>query len=71
MTRVSIVGVGAWGTAIANVAAVKATVVLLVHGEDTLMMLREARENAPYLPGVRFAGQRRADRRSRGGLAFG
>jgi len=71
MTRVYIVGAGAWGTAVASLAAVKATVVLLIHGEDTLMTLREARENALYLPGVRFAGQRRADRRSRGGLAFG
>src|SRR5450756_837803 len=39
MTRVCVVGAGAWGTAIANLAAVKATVVLWVHGEDTLMTL--------------------------------
>src|SRR5450830_1014664 len=54
MTRVCVVGAGAWGTAIANLAAVKATVVLWVHGEDTLMTLRDARENTLYLPGVRL-----------------
>ena len=54
MTRVCVVGAGAWGTAIANLAAVKATVVLWVHGEDTLMTLRDVRENTLYLPGVRL-----------------
>jgi glycerol-3-phosphate dehydrogenase (NAD(P)+) len=52
MTRVCVVGAGAWGTTIANLAAVRASVTLWVHGEDTLRALREARENALYLPGV-------------------
>ncbi|WP_243624123.1 2-dehydropantoate 2-reductase N-terminal domain-containing protein, partial [Candidatus Cryosericum hinesii] len=54
MARVCVVGAGAWGTTIANLAAVKATVVLWVHGEDTLMTLRDVRENTLYLPGVRL-----------------
>ncbi len=35
MTRVCVVGAGAWGTTIANLAAVRASVTLWVHGEDT------------------------------------
>jgi len=54
MTRVCVVGAGAWGTTIANLAAVKASVTLWAHGEDTLAMLRDARENVLYLPGVRL-----------------
>jgi len=54
MARVCVVGAGAWGTTIANLAAVKATVVLWVHGKDTLMTLRDVRENTLYLPGVRL-----------------
>ncbi|MHB8106792.1 MAG: NAD(P)H-dependent glycerol-3-phosphate dehydrogenase [Candidatus Cryosericum sp.] len=52
MTRVCVVGAGAWGTTIANVAAVKAAVTLWVHGRDTLAALRDVRENTLYLPGV-------------------
>lgn len=54
MIRVCVVGAGAWGTTVANLAAVKAAVTLWVHGDDTLMKLREARENTVYLPGVRL-----------------
>ncbi len=56
MTRVCVVGAGAWGTTIANLAAVRASVTLWVHGEDTLRALREARENTLYLPGVPLQG---------------
>jgi len=54
MTHVCVIGAGAWGTAIANLAAARAIVTLWVHGEDTLLALREARENSLYLPGIRL-----------------
>lgn len=52
MTHVCVVGAGAWGTAIANLAAVGSRVTLWVHGEDTFMALRNRRENVLYLPGI-------------------
>ncbi len=54
MTHVCVVGAGAWGTAIANLVAARAIVTLWVHGNDTLLTLREARENSLYLPGIRL-----------------
>jgi glycerol-3-phosphate dehydrogenase (NAD(P)+) len=54
MTRVCVIGAGAWGTTIANVAAVKVAVTLWVHGKDTLTALRDVRENTLYLPGIRL-----------------
>jgi glycerol-3-phosphate dehydrogenase (NAD(P)+) len=54
MTRVCVIGAGAWGTTIANVAAVKVAVTLWVHGKDTLTALRNERENTLYLPGIRL-----------------
>ncbi len=56
MKRVCIVGAGAWGTAIANLAARKASVRMWVHSPDTLRALRDARENVLYLPGVPLEG---------------
>jgi glycerol-3-phosphate dehydrogenase (NAD(P)+) len=54
MTQVCVVGAGAWGTTVANLAAAKAHVTLWVHGDDTLETLRSIRENVVYLPGIRL-----------------
>lgn len=50
---VGVVGAGAWGTALANAAAsAGARVVLWGRDPDAMQAMREARENARYLPGV-------------------
>lgn len=54
MTEVCVVGAGAWGTTMANLASATVHVTLWVHGEDTLETLRGTRENATYLPGIRL-----------------
>ncbi len=54
MTQVCVVGAGAWGTTVANLAAARAHVTLWVHGEDTFHSLQNSRENAVYLPGIRL-----------------
>ncbi len=52
MTRICVVGAGAWGTTIANLIAERIPVVLWVHGQDTLASMREFHENKIYLPGI-------------------
>lgn len=49
--RISIVGAGAWGTALALVAAQRHHVTLQVRDAFQLAALRESRENVRYLPG--------------------
>ena len=53
--RIGVVGGGAWGTALANAAALAGReVVLWMRDVDAARRLRDARENARYLPGVRL-----------------
>jgi glycerol-3-phosphate dehydrogenase (NAD(P)+) len=53
--RIAVVGGGAWGTALANSAALAGREVCFwMRDPDRARSLREARENARYLPGVRL-----------------
>ncbi|MFL5056032.1 MAG: NAD(P)H-dependent glycerol-3-phosphate dehydrogenase [Microvirga sp.] len=53
--RIAVVGGGAWGTALANAAALAGREVCFwMRDADRARSLREARENARYLPGVRL-----------------
>jgi glycerol-3-phosphate dehydrogenase (NAD(P)+) len=53
--RIAVVGGGAWGTALANAAALAGREVCFwMRDPDRARSLREARENARYLPGVRL-----------------
>ncbi len=49
--RISIVGAGAWGTALALIAARRHEVTLHVRSVDQMEALRSTRENLRYLPG--------------------
>ena len=50
--RIAVVGGGAWGTALANAAALAGREVCFwMRDPDRARSLREARENARYLPG--------------------
>jgi glycerol-3-phosphate dehydrogenase (NAD(P)+) len=50
--RIGIVGAGAWGSALAQVAAAGGPVTLWARSPDLARAIRETRENAAYLPGV-------------------
>jgi glycerol-3-phosphate dehydrogenase (NAD(P)+) len=53
--RIAVIGGGAWGTALANAAALAGReVVLWMRDAGAARILRDARENARYLPGVRI-----------------
>jgi len=53
MTAVAVIGGGAWGTALANAAALAGRrVVLWMRDPDAAERMAAARENARYLPGV-------------------
>lgn len=55
MDRIGIVGAGAWGTALANVAATAGRAVTLwAHETDVVEGINAARENGVFLPGVRL-----------------
>ena len=54
MFHICVAGAGAWGTTMANLVAARAHVILWAHGEDTIRMLRDTRENSIYLPGIRL-----------------
>ncbi|UCE31972.1 MAG: NAD(P)-dependent glycerol-3-phosphate dehydrogenase [Burkholderiales bacterium] len=50
--RISVLGAGAWGTAIAQHATRMHRVMLWCRGAETARALRQARENVRYLPGI-------------------
>ena len=51
--RIAVVGAGSWGTALANLLAVKGYVVdWWVFEEDLCQQLKEIRENPVFLPGI-------------------
>jgi glycerol-3-phosphate dehydrogenase (NAD(P)+) len=53
--RIAVIGGGAWGTALANAAALAGLeVVLWMRDERAARQTRDARENERYLPGVRL-----------------
>jgi glycerol-3-phosphate dehydrogenase (NAD(P)+) len=55
MKRVSVIGAGAWGTALANAAA-KAGRDVVLHGRDPALIeaISKARSNEKYLPGIKL-----------------
>ncbi|MCA9830349.1 MAG: NAD(P)H-dependent glycerol-3-phosphate dehydrogenase [Dehalococcoidia bacterium] len=56
MARISVIGAGAWGTALANVAARAGhDVVLWAREKEVAASIREHRENRLFLPGVAVA----------------
>ncbi len=56
MTRVGVIGAGAWGTALANVAAAAGNEVLLWGRDAThVKSMQATRENSRYLPGLTIA----------------
>ena len=58
MSRVAVIGGGAWGAALANAAALAGrSVVLWMRDRDAANRIAAARENARYLPGVRLHDQ--------------
>lgn len=50
--RIGVVGAGAWGTALAQVAAAGGPVTLWARSPDLAMAIAATRENAAYLPGI-------------------
>ncbi len=52
MTRVAVLGAGAWGTAIASVLAARLDVVLWARDAVLARSLAESRRNERYLPGI-------------------
>ena len=67
---IGIAGAGAWGTALANAAAIAGNdVVLWMRSPEQAAALAATRSNARFLPGVPLHDRIRADRRSRRALA--
>ncbi len=61
MSRIAVIGAGAWGTAIAtHLARWKHEVVLWSHEAEVARDVREARENKLYLPGITLPSSLRA-----------
>lgn len=52
MSRVAVLGAGAWGTAIASVLAARLDVVLWARGAEQARVLSASRRNERYLPGL-------------------
>ncbi len=52
--KVSVIGAGGWGTALAIQAAKKNDVTLWSYSPEEARVIRETRENPDYLPGVRI-----------------
>jgi glycerol-3-phosphate dehydrogenase (NAD(P)+) len=52
MSRVAVVGAGAWGTTLAAVVARTEPVVLLAHSEETAQRIATTRRNEKRLPGI-------------------
>lgn len=55
--RIGVVGAGSWGTALANLLAVKGAVVdLWVFEEDVRLQIEERHENETFLQGIKLSG---------------
>lgn len=56
MAKVSVIGAGSWGTAIANLLGINGhEVTVWAHREEEVRMLEEKRENISKLPGVKLS----------------
>ncbi len=51
--RVAVIGAGSWGTAVATIVGAAQRAALWVRSPELATSMRETRENAQYLPGVR------------------
>nr|MBA2327949.1 NAD(P)H-dependent glycerol-3-phosphate dehydrogenase [Actinomycetota bacterium] len=51
MTRVSVIGAGSWGTAVAAIACGNADTVLWARRPELAEAMRDRHENPDYLPG--------------------
>lgn len=61
MTKISIIGGGAWGTAIGNLAAANShDVVIWVKEDELIEQINVKRENISYLPGIKLSNNIRA-----------
>jgi len=60
MTRIGVIGGGAWGTALAQVAAANGPVTLWAREPEVVDSINRARVNEAFLPGVRLDGRVRA-----------
>lgn len=61
MTRISVIGAGAWGTALAQVYAEAGhDVTLWAREENLAQTIQKTKENPTYLPGIPLAGSIRA-----------
>lgn len=61
MTRVAVLGAGAWGTAIAAVLSARLEVALWARDQAQAAALAKARRNERYLPGIDLPGQVRVE----------
>jgi glycerol-3-phosphate dehydrogenase (NAD(P)+) len=52
MTQIGVIGAGAWGTALAQVAAQNGPVMLWAFEPEVADAINEVRENSAYLPGI-------------------
>ncbi len=52
MTRVSVIGAGSWGTAVAAIACGNADTVLWARRPELAVVMRDRHENPEYLPGL-------------------
>ena len=52
--RVAVIGAGSWGTAVATIVGAAHRAALWVRSPELATSMRETRENAQYLPGVRI-----------------
>lgn len=59
--RVTVVGAGSWGTAVAGICATNADVVLWGRSPDLVAAVAATRENARYLPGYRLPDRVRCE----------
>jgi len=56
ISKVSVIGAGGWGTALANLLAAKGTPVRLwVREREVFEQIRDTRENKEFLPGIRLS----------------
>jgi glycerol-3-phosphate dehydrogenase (NAD(P)+) len=70
--RISVIGAGGWGTAIAELLGKKGFEVLLwVHGEETLKAFEDLKENTFYLKGIKIEHIKRFTKDIHDAIDFG
>ena len=63
MTRVAVVGAGAWGTTLASLLTARAETTLWAREPEVVASIRQGRENVQFLPGFGLPRCARGDRR--------